>query len=489
MEPVFEKRWEARHPLSRLEAVLRGYTEHHDVPACECRNMLISVRDSVAQTYFDLNELRDAPIIGWRSLRDADAVRTYVASAQRVCSALVSRTRHAAETVSARTPLSDLLRMVRTYHDGFGRLFAYYNLSRPDYTQRAAAELHASIARHAQGQEAEEAFGILTTPSEQSLLALHELEQLRAAARVADRPSSAMKEAHSLAIRFGWISTQESNPPLGDESYLSRIGEILARGHDVVASEIAAAEAKPAETRARQRELARTLHLTPKEFALAHSLARLAHLRLLVRFRWTEASFLSTPLFSALNVRLGYDERKISSFFLAEYLLRDELHLARIPDAAALEERARRSTLLMRGSTISLATGDDAEAMERRLVPEADLSGVDTLHGMTAQRGQVRAKAWVIAPSTPNQAAKATAMEAGRILVAAMTRPQLVSCMRRAAGIITDEGGVTCHAAIVSRELGTPCVIGTKHATQVIRDGDELFLDADHGIVTITRRS
>jgi pyruvate,water dikinase len=57
--------------------------------------------------------------------------------------------------------------------------------------------------------------------------------------------------------------------------------------------------------------------------------------------------------------------------------------------------------------------------------------------------------------------------------------------MKKAAAIVTDDGGITCHAAIVARELGKPCVIGTKIATQVFRDGDIVEVDADHGVVKL----
>lgn len=76
----------------------------------------------------------------------------------------------------------------------------------------------------------------------------------------------------------------------------------------------------------------------------------------------------------------------------------------------------------------------------------------------------------------------------GEILVAAMTRPEFVPAMRKAAGIITNEGGVTSHAAIISRELGVPCIIGTKIATEVLHDGDVVEVNANHGVVKkITR--
>lgn len=73
----------------------------------------------------------------------------------------------------------------------------------------------------------------------------------------------------------------------------------------------------------------------------------------------------------------------------------------------------------------------------------------------------------------------------GEILVAEMTEPSFVPIIKKAAAIVTDEGGVTCHAAIVSRELGIPCVIGTKIATKVLRDGDLVEVDANKGIVKI----
>ncbi len=74
------------------------------------------------------------------------------------------------------------------------------------------------------------------------------------------------------------------------------------------------------------------------------------------------------------------------------------------------------------------------------------------------------------------------------ILVAGQTHPKDIVLIKRSSAIITDEGGVLSHAAIVSRELGKPCVIGTKIATQVLRDGDLVEVDANKGVVKILKR-
>ena len=71
----------------------------------------------------------------------------------------------------------------------------------------------------------------------------------------------------------------------------------------------------------------------------------------------------------------------------------------------------------------------------------------------------------------------------GEVLVASMTNPDWVPVLRKAAALVTDGGGMTCHAAIVTRELGVPCVVGTRKATTVLRDGERVTVDGTKGLV------
>jgi pyruvate,water dikinase len=74
-------------------------------------------------------------------------------------------------------------------------------------------------------------------------------------------------------------------------------------------------------------------------------------------------------------------------------------------------------------------------------------------------------------------------------MVAVTTHPDYLLAMKKAIAIITDEGGVSCHAAITSRELGIPCIVGTKIATKVFKDGDLVEVDAEKGIVKILEKA
>jgi phosphoenolpyruvate synthase/pyruvate phosphate dikinase len=100
------------------------------------------------------------------------------------------------------------------------------------------------------------------------------------------------------------------------------------------------------------------------------------------------------------------------------------------------------------------------------------------LKGSVAFRGKSRGVVKII-----NSKKDLDKMERGDIFVSHMTDPSLFPAFKKCSAIVTDLGGVTCHAAIVAREMKKPCIIGTKIATQVLKDGDEVEVDANNGIV------
>ncbi len=109
----------------------------------------------------------------------------------------------------------------------------------------------------------------------------------------------------------------------------------------------------------------------------------------------------------------------------------------------------------------------------------ADGPGPELVRGLGAAPGIASGSVRVV-----RELAQAGDLRGGEILVTHMTAPDWVPLMRKAAAIVTDSGGMTCHAAIVSRELGLPCVVGTANATEVLRDGEVVTVDAGEGAVT-----
>ena len=132
---------------------------------------------------------------------------------------------------------------------------------------------------------------------------------------------------------------------------------------------------------------------------------------------------------------------------------------------------------------IKRCEGEEAIKIFKKEI-DVKVDDVEEFKGMGVTKGKIKAKVKVC-----NGAEDALRkIKRGDILVCGMTLPDYVPAMKKAVAIITDEGGITCHAAIVSRELGIPCVVGTKIATKVLKDGDGVEVDAERGVVKVLEK-
>ena len=125
----------------------------------------------------------------------------------------------------------------------------------------------------------------------------------------------------------------------------------------------------------------------------------------------------------------------------------------------------------------AIGYGEESAFFIEPIITE-DSTDNQEIHGMVAYKGKVKGVAKIV-----KTVAELDKVKDGDILVTQMTFPSFIMAMKRAAGFVTDEGGITCHAAIVAREMKKPCIIGTKNATKVLHDGDMVEVDAEQGIV------
>ena len=103
---------------------------------------------------------------------------------------------------------------------------------------------------------------------------------------------------------------------------------------------------------------------------------------------------------------------------------------------------------------------------------------METLKGIGASGGKVQARACIVLTHDQN-----SKMGEGEVLVTKMTTPLFTPAIMKASALVTDVGGILSHAAIIARELGIPCVVGTKDATKRLSDGDLIVVDGDEGLI------
>lgn len=140
-----------------------------------------------------------------------------------------------------------------------------------------------------------------------------------------------------------------------------------------------------------------------------------------------------------------------------------------------LQKRNGFCVVVVKGGAVSLLTGNAARRIERRLANGP--ARATLVRGSVANKGNVQ-----------GTVARVLKFEdlgglANKIVVTPMTSIKFIPFLKQVKAIVTDEGGIACHAAIISRELGIPCVIGTKVATHVFKDGDIVEVDGERGIV------
>ena len=147
-----------------------------------------------------------------------------------------------------------------------------------------------------------------------------------------------------------------------------------------------------------------------------------------------------------------------------------------------IEERKKGWAILVWEGKIKTVTGTKKiiETMERYRIIAPSSAMQRTVKGSIACRGKAIGRVKVI-----TKLSELGKFQEGDVLVTKMTTPDYVVAMQKAAAIITDEGGITCHAAIVSREFNVPCIIATKNATQVLSDNDLVEVDAMEGIIRV----
>lgn len=148
-----------------------------------------------------------------------------------------------------------------------------------------------------------------------------------------------------------------------------------------------------------------------------------------------------------------------------------------------LKKRQRHMTLIFGAGGMNILTGNESMKKEKEILGRGYGLNISEFEGTRAQGGKVVGK--VIKVLDPRKCGN---FKSGCILVTTMTSPDFMPLMKIAAAIITDEGGITSHASIVARELGVPCVIGTRIATEVLNNNDLVEVNANHGIVKIIKR-
>ncbi|PIU10749.1 hypothetical protein COT27_01555 [Candidatus Kuenenbacteria bacterium CG08_land_8_20_14_0_20_37_23] len=146
-----------------------------------------------------------------------------------------------------------------------------------------------------------------------------------------------------------------------------------------------------------------------------------------------------------------------------------------------IKHKQKNRSLLFIGKKRYILTHASAKKIEQNITDRAkqNLLGLRMIKGLGVSRGQFTG----IVKAVTTHAQRLLKCGPQDVLVMPMTRPRYNEFIKKVGAIVTDEGGILCHAALLAREFEIPCIVGTKIATQVLKDGDMVEVDADRGVV------
>lgn len=200
------------------------------------------------------------------------------------------------------------------------------------------------------------------------------------------------------------------------------------------------------------------------------------------------AEALLPRLLKNLEQRFGVPERVLQQYSREEILgLFDN---RRVSDAE-IGRRDDAFYILGKDGGTTIKTGPEARKEIREFTDDTTRKHSTVIKGTSIHSGKVQGTARIFRASYDNFDVLQQLMhtvQQGDILVAETTSPELMPACKKAAAIVTNQGGMLSHAAIVSRELNIPCIVGASNATEVIKDGDLVEVDADNGIVRIIEK-
>jgi len=276
--------------------------------------------------------------------------------------------------------------------------------------------------------------------------------------------------------RYCWLQYDYNGPALPISYFVDQAKSLLKNKINPTQELKKIVESRQALIK-KQRQFEKELGLTPSEkylFWLARQFSFIKNYRKDVLYK---SYYQNDRLLQEIGRRLNLSINQV------KYILPFEMAAALLDqkyNPALLNQRSKYSVVVFGRQQLKVLVGAAAKKIIRQEIRLKKIKNQPSeLAGQVAYSGHAEGIVKIV-----NLVQDLKDFKLGNILVSEKTNPNLIPAMKKAAAIITDAGGLTCHAAIVSRELKKPCIVGTKIATQVFKDGDQVKVDGGRGIIT-----
>lgn len=370
-----------------------------------------------------------------------------------------------------------LLQVFKKYIECLEPMLAYYQVSGGRSYPLLEEYVKKKMGKILEVDELEENYAMVLTSTVPDLLETEEMALLK----LSDSKNLTDKKllGHASNFAYAYLSTYENTEIL--KSLGQRIGE-LKNKHGNYKNYVTELRQRKNNVFKKQNEIMTKLTDDKDLVDLANFLRVQGKLRFDYKEWFFGAEYKFLNIFNEIARRINLPVEK----YMAIYREQDtERFLLEDKKLTAAERKIREKIFIflqIDGGKF-FYTGQEAKNIEQQAFA-TQINKTTEVKGIIANPGVVRGKAHVILPKSFTYLQKAMhKFKKGEILITTMTQPNLLLIMKKAAAIVTNQGGVTSHAAVLSREIGIPCVVGTLTATDLFKTGDLIEVDATKGVV------
>ncbi|OGF22243.1 hypothetical protein A2Y83_04925 [Candidatus Falkowbacteria bacterium RBG_13_39_14] len=277
--------------------------------------------------------------------------------------------------------------------------------------------------------------------------------------------------------KYQWICFDYVGPSHDYVYFAQRLKLLFKKPLNTLAADLQKITEKPKKIKLKTRNTAKKYNFPKSILKKIDALQDLIYIRDKKKEFFTEVHFNMEALLDKIQV-LTKIEKKCLRWLTTKELIAaikgNKIELKNI------QKRVKYSAVLTKNGKTNILLSKKAKKYFDLVSPK--IANIKHLKGMCGCSGKINGKVRVIGKIDDGYK-----LNKGEILVTTMTTIDFVPIIKKAAAIVTDEGGVTSHAAVISREFKIPSVIGTRIATQILKDGDLVEVDADKGIVKILK--
>lgn len=372
-----------------------------------------------------------------------------------------------------------------------------YLISQPEYTAQIEEKTKEKLLEFVPANELEKVLMILTTSKDKSCLENERFEWLKNVVLPAikkhksiiqaKKDREVLKNINKQVNKYKYYSAGVEFGLWEKEHYLKLLKDDLEINKQKLNKEFLKIENKSKLVQGEKDKVIKKYKISSELIKITKIISELGILRINLRILgWQFFNYLFPLLIENSAKQLKVDSENLGDLTYKDYanLLKGNLN------KSILKQSKNRNTLVIISNKkgYEIYRGIDADKKFNNEIKQK-IGKVEEFKGTVAhKKGIIKGKVFLFKWGSKNFNQRIYKFPKDYILVAGQTKPLLMPAIRKAKVIITDEGGLLCHAAIISRELKIPCIIGTKIATKILEDGVEIEVDTNNGIVKIIKQ-